>query len=330
MIKHLLKELDLTKDDFNRLINLASNLKHTKNNNQEQQQLRGKNIVLIFEKASTRTRCAFEVAAYDQGASVTYIDTSTAHFGKKESISDSAKVLGRFYDGIAYRGSSQRIVETLANNASKPVWNALTDEWHPTQMLADMLTMQEHCNKDFNRIKLCYLGDGRNNIANSLLITGAILGMDIRIATNKELFPNNELIEKANVLAEKSKARISITDDINAVNNIDFLYTDVWVSMGEDKKEWKHRIDILKKYRITKELLRKCNNSNIKILHCLPSIHNRDTIIGEELYQEYQLDGMEIDNESFNSSHSIVFDQAENRMHTIKAVMIDSLNNNRR
>ena len=286
----------------------------------------GRNIALIFEKDSTRTRCAFEVAAYDQGAHVTYLGPSGSQLGKKETIKDTARVLGRMFDGIEYRGFAQATVETLGEFAGVPVWNGLTDEWHPTQMLADMLTMQEHSTKHPTEIAYCYLGDARNNTARSLLVTGALLGMDVRIAAPAVLWPDPELVDEAKRIATTTGARITVTDDVGqAVRGVDFLYTDVWVSMGEPATTWAERIKLLLPYQVNAEVVAATGNPTVAFMHCLPALHNRDTATAEQLFEQTGLSEFEVTDEVFESPRSIVLDQAENRMHTIKAVMVATL-----
>jgi ornithine carbamoyltransferase len=324
--RNFLKELDFTKEEFVYLLKLSADLKAAKYGGYEQPRLKGKNIALIFEKSSTRTRCAFEVAAYDQGAHVTYLGPEGSQIGHKESMKDTARVLGRMYDGIEYRGFSQATVETLGKYAGVPVWNGLTDEFHPTQMLADFLTMMEHTPKHLEEIAYCYVGDARNNMGNSLMITGCLLGMDVRICGPKELWPKEDLVEKARDLAAKSGARFSLTDEVEkVVKGVDYLHTDVWVSMGEPKEVWDARVKLLKGYQVNATLMALTGNPQVKFMHCLPSFHNRETKVGEEIYQKTGLDGLEATEEVFESERSIVFDQAENRMHTIKAVMVATL-----
>lgn len=324
--RSLLKLLDFTPDEILFLLNLSADLKKAKYAGNEQQKLKGKNIALIFEKASTRTRCAFEVAAYDQGAHVTYLGPTGSQIGKKESMKDTARVLGRMYHGIQYRGFGQEIVEELAKYSGVPVWNGLTDEFHPTQILADFLTMMEYSNKPLNKIKFCYLGDARNNVGNSLLIGAAKMGMDIRISAPKNVQPAHKLVNQAYEIAKKTDANIFITDKVeNAVKHCDFLYTDVWVSMGEPEEVWAKRIKLLKPYQINKQVMEMTNNPDVKFLHCLPAFHNRETQIGEEIYQKFGLNAMEVTEEVFESDASIVFPQAENRVHTIKAIMVATL-----
>jgi ornithine carbamoyltransferase len=322
----LLKELDLDKKEVLGLLDLGRELKRAKAEGTERQQLVGRNIALIFEKASTRTRCAFEVAAHDQGAHVTYLGPDGSHIGSSESIPDTARVLGRMFDGIEFRGFAQASVEQLADYAGVPVWNGLTTEWHPTQMLADVLTMTEHHDGPLEQIAYCFLGDGRNNVARSLLITGALLGMDVRIAAPRELWPPADVIETAHKLAAESGARVLVTDDAaRGVEGVDFVYTDVWVSMGESDADWATRVPLLLPYRVTTELMAATGRADTKFLHCLPSLHNTDTDLGRRLHTQFGLDGAEVSNDVFESPASIVFDQAENRLHTIKAVMVNAL-----
>jgi ornithine carbamoyltransferase len=324
--RNFLKELDFTKEEFVFLLKLSADLKAAKYGGYEQPRLNGKNIALIFEKSSTRTRCAFEVAAYDQGAHVTYLGPSGSQIGHKESMKDTARVLGRMYDGIEYRGFTQETVETLGKFAGVPVWNGLTDEFHPTQMLADVLTMIEHSNKPLEEIAYCYVGDARFNMGNSLMIVGCLLGMDVRICCPEQLAPDPALVEKARELAEKYNARLTITDDVAlAVKNVDYIHTDVWVSMGEPAEVWDERVKLLKPYQVNQDMLALTGNPEVKFMHCLPAFHNRETTVGEEIYQKTGMDGLEVTEEVFESPSSLVFDQAENRMHTIKAVMIATL-----
>lgn len=327
--KHFLKLLDLSKKEIVGLLDLAQELKAQKKAGTEKKYLEKKNIALIFEKTSTRTRCAFEVAALDQGAHVTYLGPTGSQMGIKESIADTARVLGRMYDGIEYRGFGQEIVEELAKHAGVPVWNGLTDEYHPTQILADFLTMLEHTDKKLEDIKFCYLGDGRFNMGNSLMVGAAICGMDFRMAAPYEYFPNKELTDLCMKIAKESGAKISLTEDTKeAVKDCDFLYTDVWVSMGEPAEVWKERIELLKPYQINKEVMAVTNNPKCKFMHCLPAYHNKETKIGKEIYNQYRMDGIEVTEDVFESESSIVFDEAENRLHTIKAVMVATLGNN--
>lgn len=327
-IRHrsFVKELDFTGEELRSLVDLAASLKAAKAGGYERPTLQGRNIALIFEKTSTRTRCAFEVAAHDQGAHVTYLDPSGSQIGRKESAEDTARVLGRIYDGIEYRGFSQETVETLARHAGVPVWNGLTDEWHPTQMLADVLTMREHSTKHLDEIAYCYTGDARNNVARSLLVTGALLGMDVRIAAPRDLWPDQALRDTAAKIAEGTGARILVTDDPReGVAGVDYVYTDVWVSMGEPPEAWDERIGLLLPYQVDRGLMEATGNRRAMFLHCLPAFHDRHTGIGEELYQRTGLEALEVTNEVFESERSIVFDQAENRMHTIKAVMVATI-----
>jgi ornithine carbamoyltransferase len=324
--RSFVKEIDFTPKEWGFLIDLAAELKVAKYAGSEQPRLTGKNIALIFEKTSTRTRCAFEVAAFDQGARVTYLDPSGSQIGHKESMADTARVLGRMYDGIEYRGSAQTNVETLAAYAGVPVWNGLTDEWHPTQTLCDMLTMREHSGKHDQDIAFAYLGDARNNVGNSLLIAGAMMGMDVRIVAPKELWNHPDVITQAREIAEETGARILHTDVVeDGVAGVDFLYTDVWVSMGEPKEVWAERIELLKPFQVDMDVVKATGNPQVKFMHCLPAFHDRHTKVGEELFQSTGLDALEVTDEVFESRHSIVFDQAENRMHTIKAVLVATL-----
>ena len=286
----------------------------------------GKNIALIFEKPSTRTRVSFEVSAYDQGAHVTYLGPSGTQIGQKESMKDTARVLGRIYDGIEYRGFAQSTVEELAEHAGVPVWNGLTNEFHPTQLLADVMTMSEHSDRPMREIAYCYMGDAHNNVANSLMVGGCKLGMDVRLCSPNSLWPDEALMEQCKQLAAETGARLTVTDNVEeGVAGVDYLYTDVWVSMGETDAVWKERIELLRPYQVNMQTIEKTGNRNVKFLHCLPAFHNRETTVGEEIYQKYQLDGLEVTEEVFESDHSIVFDQAENRLHTIKAVMVATI-----
>lgn len=324
--KSLLTLMDYTKEEIIWLLELAAQLKRDKKEGTEWQRLVGKNIALIFEKDSTRTRCAFEVAAYDQGANVTYLGPSGSQIGKKESIKDTARVLGRMYNGIEYRGYAQETVEILAKYSGVPVWNGLTDEDHPTQVLADFLTIMEHINKPLEEVTLVYIGDGRNNVANALMIGASKVGMNFRIVSPKELFPTEELVNKCKELAAKSGAAITITNDVDSgVKDADVLYTDVWVSMGEPEEVWKERLELLKEYRVDMDLIKKTGNKNVKFMHCLPAFHDLGTDIGKKIYEKYGAECLEVTDEVFESKYSIVFDEAENRMHTIKAVMVATL-----
>lgn len=327
--RHLLSLVHHTEREINYLLDLARDLKRAKYAGTEQQLLKGKNIALIFEKTSTRTRCAFEVAAHDQGANVTYIGSSGSQIGHKESMKDTARVLGRMYDGIEYRGYKQSVVQELADYAGVPVWNGLTDEFHPTQMLADVLTMLEYSNgKPLNQIKYAYVGDARNNMGNSLLLIGAKLGMDVRISGPKSLLPEPELVAMCERFAQESGARILVTDDVKkAVKDVDFIHTDVWVSMGEPIESWGERVDALTPYQVNKELIAATGNPRVKFMHCLPAFHNSETTVGKEVAEKYPQfkNGIEVTEEVFESPINIAFEQAENRMHTIKAVIVSSL-----
>jgi ornithine carbamoyltransferase len=324
--RHFLKLLDFSPEEINYLLFLSAELKKAKKEGKEVQYLKGKNIALIFEKSSTRTRCAFEAAAFDQGACVTYIGPSGSQIGHKESMKDTARVLGRMYGGIEYRGFGQDIVEELAEYAGVPVWNGLTNEFHPTQVLADLMTMIEFSGKPLNRMALCYLGDARFNMGNSLLVGSAKMGIDFRIAAPKTYQPSDELVSKCRVIAGETGAKITITENVDeAVKGADFLYTDVWVSMGEPDSVWEERIGLLKSYQVNMSVISKTGNPDVKFLHCLPAFHNRATKVGEEIFRKYGLDGMEVTEDVFESKHSIVFDEAENRLHTIKAVMVATL-----
>ena len=324
--RNFLKLLDFKPDEIKVLLDLSFELKKAKKSGTEQQKLIGKNIALIFEKASTRTRCSFEVAALDQGAHVTYLGPSGSQIGQKESMKDTARVLGRLYDGIEYRGYGQDIVEELGKYAGVPVWNGLTNEFHPTQILADFMTMLEHSDKPLKDISFCYLGDAKNNMGNSLMVGASKMGMDFRAAAPKDCQPSENLVATCREIAKKTGARIKITDDVDeAVNGVDFLYTDVWVSMGEPDSVWEERIRLLKPYQVNKDVIRKTGNPNVKFLHCLPAFHNRDTKVGEEIFKKFGLDGLEVTEEVFESERSVVFDEAENRLHTIKAVMVATL-----
>ncbi|THA63184.1 ornithine carbamoyltransferase [Streptomyces sp. A0958] len=324
--RHFLKELDFTAAEFRGLIDLAAELKAAKKSGAETQRLRGRNIALIFEKTSTRTRCAFEVAAADQGASTTYLDPSGSQMGHKESVKDTARVLGRMFDGIEYRGDSQAVVEELAAYAGVPVFNGLTDDWHPTQMLADVLTMTEHSAKPLEEIAFAYLGDARFNMGNSYLITGALLGMDVRIVAPEAYWPAATVIERARALAETSGARVTLTEDVaEGVRGADFVATDVWVSMGEPKEVWDTRIAALAPYAVTMDVLRATGNAGVKFMHCLPAYHDLGTGVGREIHERHGLTELEVSDEVFESAHSVVFDEAENRMHTIKAVLVATM-----
>ncbi len=324
--RHFLKLLDFTPGEIKFLLDLSIDLKKAKYGGYEQQRLKGKNIALIFEKDSTRTRCAFEVAAFDQGACVTYLGPSGSQIGKKETMKDTARVLGRMYDGIEYRGFGQEIVEELAKYAGVPVWNGLTNEFHPTQILADFMTMMENCNKPLNEITFAYFGDARNNMGNSLMVGAAKMGMDFRACAPKSLWPDEKLVAECQEIAKTTGAKISMHDSVDsAAKGCDFLYTDVWVSMGEPAEVWEKRINLLKPYQVNMDVVKKTGNPNVKFLHCLPAFHNRDTTIGEEIYQKFGLESMEVSEDVFESPMSLVFDEAENRLHTIKAVMVATL-----
>ncbi|MET8327303.1 ornithine carbamoyltransferase [Streptomyces sp. NPDC005181] len=324
--RHFLKELDFTAEEFRGLIDLAAELKAAKKSGTEVQRLRGRNIALIFEKTSTRTRCAFEVAAADQGASTTYLDPTGSQMGHKESVKDTARVLGRMFDGIEYRGDSQAAVEELAAYGGVPVFNGLTDDWHPTQMLADVLTMTEHSDKPLERIAFAYLGDARFNMGNSYLVTGALLGMDVRIVAPKAYWPAEEIVAQAHRLAESSGATVTLAEDIaGGVRGADFVATDVWVSMGEPKEVWDERIAALAPYAVTMDVLKATGNAHVKFLHCLPAFHDLGTKVGREIQGSHGLTELEVTDEVFESAHSVVFDEAENRMHTIKAVLVATM-----
>jgi len=324
--RNFLKLLDFSSKEIYYLLELSEYLKKAKYSGTERPQLLNKNIALIFEKASTRTRCAFEVAAYDQGARVTYLGPTGSQIGNKESIKDTARVLGRMYDGIEYRGFGQKIVEKLGQYAEVPVWNGLTNEYHPTQILADFLTIKEHSNIPLSQIKLCYLGDARNNMGNSLMVGAAKLGMDFRAAAPKEYQPSEDLRNICQQISKQSNGKITITTDVEtAVKGCDFIYTDVWVSMGESEDVWKERIELLLPYQVNKEMMQLTGNPACKFLHCLPAFHNRETKIGEEIFQKFGISAMEVTEDVFESKASVVFDQAENRLHTIKAVMVATL-----
>jgi ornithine carbamoyltransferase len=324
--RHFLTLLDFTPKEIKFLLNLSAELKAAKYAGTEQQRLKGKNIALIFEKDSTRTRCAFEVAAFDQGAHVTYLGPQGSQFGNKESVKDSARVLGRMYDGIEYRGFGQEIVEDLAKYAGVPVWNGLTNEDHPTQVLADFLTIMEHINKPLNEIVFVYTGDGRNNMANALMIGAAKMGMDFRIVAPKSLFPEKKYADICMKIAKETKGKITFTDDVTkGVKGADVIYTDVWVSMGEPDKVWAERIKLLKPYQVNKAMMKKTGKDETIFMHCLPAFHGLDTKIGIEIHKKFGIPEMEVTDEVFESKQSVVFDESENRMHTIKAVMVATL-----
>jgi ornithine carbamoyltransferase len=320
------KELDFTPEELKFLLRLSAELKAAKYGGYERPQLGGKNVALIFEKSSTRTRCAFEVAAYDQGAHVTYLGPDGSQIGHKESMKDTARVLGRMYDGIEYRGFAQATVETLAQYAGVPVWNGLTDKFHPTQTLCDVLTMTEHTDKHLGDIAYCYLGDARNNMGNSLMVMGCQLGMEVRLCAPAHQWPQEELVATCREIAGRTGARLTLTESVDeGVKDVDFLYTDVWVSMGEAKEVWDERIKLLKPYQVNGDVVARTGNPRVKFMHCLPAFHNRETKVGEDIFQKSGLDGLEVTEEVFESARSIVFDQAENRMHTIKAIMVATL-----
>jgi ornithine carbamoyltransferase len=324
--RSFVKELDLTREEFESLLGLSAQLKTARRQGVERPRLAGRNIALVFEKTSTRTRSAFEVAAHHQGAHTTYLDPSGSQVGHKESVKDTGRVLGRMFDGIQYRGRRQADIEALAAHAGVPVWNGLTDEWHPTQSLCDVFTMSEFSDKPRSGIAYAYLGDARNNMGNSLLVAGALLGMDVRIVAPPGLLPADHVQAAARDLAQRSGARITLTDDVaEGVRGADFVHTDVWVSMGEPKDVWAERIAMLRPYQVNKRLLDATGNTAVKFMHCLPAFHNRETAVGEEIYQEFGLDGLEVTDEVFESAASIVFDQAENRLHTIKAILVATL-----
>jgi ornithine carbamoyltransferase len=324
--RHFLKLLDFTPEEIRFLLDLSIELKKAKYAGIEQPRLTGKNIALIFEKTSTRTRCAFEVAALDQGAHVTYLGPTGSQIGHKESMKDTARVLGRYYDGIEYRGFGQEIVEELAAYAGVPVWNGLTDDFHPTQVLADFMTMMEHSTKPLNQITFCYLGDARNNMGNSLMVGAAKMGMAFRAAAPGPCQPKKDLQNQCKEIAKQTNAKITVTENVEkAVKGCDFLYTDVWVSMGEPKEAWEKRIKLLTPYQVNKKVLEMTGNPTVKFLHCLPAFHNRETTVGEEMYHKFGVESMEVTDEVFESEASIVFDQAETRMHTIKAIMVATL-----
>ena len=324
--RHLMKLADYSPEEITYLIDLAAELKAAKREGREEQKLVGKEIALIFEKDSTRTRCAFEVAAYDQGAHVTFIGPSGSHMGHKETVKDTARVLGRMYDAIEYRGFAQDTAEELARWAGVPIYNGLTDEWHPTQILADFLTFREHISKPLNEVAFCYLGDARFNMADSYLIGGAKLGMDVRIASPRSLWPRDEIVEQARSIASETGAQITISEDAaEAVKGADVLLTDVWVSMGEADEVWAERIELLRPYQINAETMAATGNPDTKFMHCLPAFHNTQTQVGKEIFEKFGMEALEVTEEVFESPASLVFDEAENRLHTIKAVMVATL-----
>ncbi|MCL2435614.1 MAG: ornithine carbamoyltransferase [Lentimicrobiaceae bacterium] len=324
--RNFLKLLDFTPEEIKYLLKLSADLKTAKYAGTEQPRLKGKNIVLLFEKDSTRTRCAFEVAALDQGAHVTYLGPSGSQMGKKESMKDTARVLGRMYDGIEYRGYGQDIVEALGKYAGVPVWNGLTNEFHPTQILADFLTMQEHSDKPLHHVSFAYLGDARNNMGNSLMVGAAKMGMDFRAVAPKQCWPEEALVAKCREIAKETGSKITLTENVEeGVKGVDFLYTDVWVSMGEPAEVWEQRINMMKPYQVNMNVVKATGNPKVKFLHCLPAFHNLETEIGRDIHKKFGLDSMEVTEDVFESPMSIVFDEAENRMHTIKAVMVATL-----
>jgi len=324
--RNFVKLLDFTPKEMKFMLDLAVDLKKAKYAGTEQQKLTGKNIALIFEKASTRTRCAFQAAAYDQGASITYLGPSGSQMGKKETMKDTARVLGRMYDGIEYRGFGQEIVEELGKYAGVPVWNGLTTEFHPTQVMADFLTMMEHVDKPLHKVAFAYCGDARNNMGNSLMVGAAMMGMDFRAVAPKAYWPDEKLVETCREIAKETGATITLTEKVEeGVRDVDYLYTDVWVSMGEPDEVWEERIRLLLPYQVNMDMVKKTGNPKVKFLHCLPAFHNRNTIIGEEIYRKYGIEAMEVSDEVFESEHSVVFDEAENRLHTIKAIMVATL-----
>ncbi len=324
--RNVLKEIDLSPDEFRALLDLAADLKAAKRERREVRRLTGRNIALVFEKTSTRTRCAFEVAAADQGASTTYLDPAGSQVGHKESIKDTARVLGRFYDGIQYRGAGHDVVETLGAWAGVPVWNGLTDAWHPTQSLCDALTMREHAGKPDAEISYAFVGDARFNMGNSLLVTGAMLGMDVRIVAPRSLWPADDVVAIARRYAAESGARVTLTEDVvEGVRGVDFVHTDVWVSMGEAKEVWADRIELLSPYQVNAELLALTGNPHVRFMHCLPAFHDLDTAVGRDVHEQFGLKELEVTDDVFESTASIVFDQAENRMHTIKALIVATM-----
>ncbi|MCE3248865.1 MAG: ornithine carbamoyltransferase [Geminicoccaceae bacterium] len=325
--RSLLTVQDYTQQEFKYLLDLARDLKRAKYARTEQEHLKGKEICLIFEKTSTRTRCAFEVACHDQGATVTYLDPSGSQMGHKESAKDTARVLGRMFDAIEYRGAGQDIVEQLAKHAGVPVYNGLTDEYHPTQMLADVMTMREHSDKPISQIKYAYVGDTRSNMGHSLMIVGCLMGMDVRLCGPKQLWPSDHYTTIARELEKKYGAKLTITDDPEAaVEGVDFIHTDVWVSMGEPKEVWQERIDLLKRYQVNADLLRASGNPQVRFMHCLPAFHDTETKVGKDIAEHYGMsNGVEVTNDVFESEANVAFDQAENRLHTIKAILVATL-----
>lgn len=324
--RHFLRLMDFNPAEIQYLLDLSASLKKAKKAGTEQQKLKGKNIALIFEKTSTRTRCSFEVGAYDQGANVTYINPEGSQIGHKESMKDTARVLGRMYDAIQYRGYGQELVETLAQYSGVPVWNGLTDDFHPTQIIADFLTMLEHSDKPLNQIKMAYLGDARNNMGNSFVEGAALMGVDLRLVGPKAYWPEQALLDEVAEMAKSTGANILCTEDVaEGVKDVDFLYTDIWVSMGEPEEAWEQRINLMKPYQVNMDLLKLTGNPKVKFMHCLPAFHDSNTTVGKAMAEKYGMDGLEVTNEVFESEASIVFDEAENRMHSIKAIMVATL-----
>ena len=325
--RSLLTVQDYTQQEFKYLLDLARDLKRAKYARTEQEHLKGKEVCLIFEKTSTRTRCAFEVACHDQGATVTYLDPAGSQIGHKESFKDTARVLGRMFDAIEYRGASQSGVETLAKYAGVPVYNGLTDEYHPTQMLADVMTMREHSDKPVTAIKYAYVGDTRSNMGHSLMIVGCLMGMDVRIVGPKALWPSDEYVKIARDLEKRYGGKLTITDDVKAgVDGVDFIHTDVWVSMGEPKEVWKERIQLLMPFQVNDALMKAANNPHVKFMHCLPAYHDTETKVGKEIAENYGIsNGLEVTNDVFESERNVCFDQAENRLHSIKALLVATL-----
>jgi ornithine carbamoyltransferase len=324
--RSFLKLIDFSKRDLTYILDLARDLKRAKYAGTEVQLLRGKNIALIFEKASTRTRCAFEVAAYDQGANVTYLDPTGAHMGRKESVKDTARVLGRMYDAIEYRGFAQNVVEELAKYSGVPVFNGLTDEFHPTQMCADIMTMREFMPQPWHDFSYAYVGDARSNMGNSLMIAGCLMGMDVRIGAPRSLWPDQELLEYARELEKLNKGTLTLTEDpVEAVKGVQFIHTDVWVSMGESAEVWEERIELLKPYQVNAALMAASGNDRVRFMHCLPAFHNLETEIGREIHEQFGLDAMEVTEDVFESPAGIQFEQAENRVHSIKALLVATL-----
>lgn len=323
--RHLLKECDFTPAEWTSLIDLAAELKAQKEERREVQRLKGRNIALIFEKTSTRTRCSFEVAAADQGAHTTFLDPTASQIGHKESLADTARVLGRLFDGIEYRGDEQSKVETLAELSGVPVWNGLTDDWHPTQMLCDALTMREHAGKPLSEVSFAYVGDARFNTGRSLLVNGALIGAEVRIVAPRSLWPDEECLSIARRIAKDTGARLTLTESLDeGVGGVDFVHTDIWVSMGESTEVWAERIGLLRGYQVNAALMAKAG-PQAKFMHCLPAFHDRNTRVGEEIFQATGMGELEVTDEVFEGPSSIVFDQAANRMHTIKAVMVATL-----